>query len=55
MVFHIKKCWSITGVTTSGIPNKHPGRVGDSPLPGCGLYAGKYVSEIHVHLYGNHF
>ncbi|XP_053477570.1 N(4)-(Beta-N-acetylglucosaminyl)-L-asparaginase isoform X2 [Ictalurus furcatus] len=27
------------GVSTSGKPFKTPGRVGDSPLPGCGLYA----------------
>ncbi|KAF4090516.1 hypothetical protein AMELA_G00052230 [Ameiurus melas] len=27
------------GVSTSGKPFKAPGRVGDSPLPGCGLYA----------------
>ncbi|XP_072565616.1 N(4)-(Beta-N-acetylglucosaminyl)-L-asparaginase isoform X2 [Paramormyrops kingsleyae] len=27
------------GVSSSGIPFKAPGRVGDSPLPGCGLYA----------------
>uniref|UniRef100_A0A7M4FZG1 N(4)-(Beta-N-acetylglucosaminyl)-L-asparaginase-like n=1 Tax=Crocodylus porosus TaxID=8502 RepID=A0A7M4FZG1_CROPO len=27
------------GVSTSGAPLKYPGRVGDSPLPGCGLYA----------------
>jgi len=30
-----------SGVSTSGMPGKHPGRVGDSPLPGSGLYAGK--------------
>ncbi|CAL1532280.1 unnamed protein product [Lymnaea stagnalis] len=27
------------GVSTSGMSGKHPGRVGDSTLPGCGLYA----------------
>ncbi|KAI5625037.1 hypothetical protein C0J50_15368, partial [Silurus asotus] len=27
------------GVSTSGKPFKAPGRVGDTPLPGCGLYA----------------
>ncbi|KAK0055291.1 N(4)-(Beta-N-acetylglucosaminyl)-L-asparaginase, partial [Biomphalaria pfeifferi] len=27
------------GVSTSGMSGKHPGRVGDSALPGCGLYA----------------
>ncbi|KAF7249421.1 N(4)-(Beta-N-acetylglucosaminyl)-L-asparaginase [Varanus komodoensis] len=31
------------GVSTSGAPFKYPGRVGDSPLPGCGLYADKQV------------
>jgi beta-aspartyl-peptidase (threonine type) len=25
--------------STGGVPFKHPGRVGDSPLPGCGYYA----------------
>nr|XP_034966163.1 N(4)-(Beta-N-acetylglucosaminyl)-L-asparaginase-like isoform X2 [Zootoca vivipara] len=29
------------GVSTSGAPFKYPGRVGDSPMPGCGLYADK--------------
>ena len=29
-----------TGVSSSGVMYKHPGRVGDSPLPGSGLYAG---------------
>ena len=32
------------GVSTSGPPFKVPGRVGDSPLPGCGLYADNSVS-----------
>ncbi|XP_062972066.1 N(4)-(Beta-N-acetylglucosaminyl)-L-asparaginase-like [Elgaria multicarinata webbii] len=31
------------GVSTSGAPFKYPGRVGDSPLPGCGLYADKEI------------
>uniref|UniRef100_UPI003AAC968F N(4)-(Beta-N-acetylglucosaminyl)-L-asparaginase isoform X1 n=1 Tax=Centroberyx gerrardi TaxID=166262 RepID=UPI003AAC968F len=31
------------GVSTSGAPFKSPGRVGDSPLPGCGLYAENMV------------
>nr|XP_022332168.1 N(4)-(Beta-N-acetylglucosaminyl)-L-asparaginase-like isoform X1 [Crassostrea virginica] len=30
------------GVSTSGAPGKHPGRVGDSALPGGGLYANSY-------------
>lgn len=29
----------VAGLSTGGTPNKHPGRVGDSPLVGCGLYA----------------
>ncbi|WP_426955565.1 isoaspartyl peptidase/L-asparaginase family protein [Muricoccus radiodurans] len=27
------------GTSTGGLEGCHPGRVGDSPLPGCGLYA----------------
>jgi L-asparaginase / beta-aspartyl-peptidase len=27
------------GTSTGGLTGCHPGRVGDSPLPGCGLYA----------------
>jgi beta-aspartyl-peptidase (threonine type) len=27
------------GTSTGGTPNKHPGRVGDAPLIGCGAYA----------------
>lgn len=27
------------GTSTGGLEGQHPGRVGDSPLPGCGLYA----------------
>ena len=45
------------GVSTSGCPNKHAGRVGDSPLPGSGLYAGIFehfrehvVTSCFVHL-----
>ena len=33
------------GVSTSGPPFKPPGRVGDSPLPGCGYYANDKVCE----------
>ena len=35
----------LPGVSTSGCSFKHPGRVGDSPLPGSGLYAD---DEVHV-------
>lgn len=33
------------GISTSGPPFKMPGRVGDSPLPGCGLYADDQVQS----------
>ena len=36
------------GVSTSGPPFKAPGRVGDSPLPGCGLYAD---DKVHIITY----
>ncbi|KAM6977735.1 LOW QUALITY PROTEIN: N(4)-(Beta-N-acetylglucosaminyl)-L-asparaginase [Aplochiton taeniatus] len=40
----LDKMGNITvAVSTSGVPFKHPGRVGDSPLPGCGLYAERMV------------
>ena len=29
----------VAGNSTGGSPHKHPGRVGDSPLVGCGIYA----------------
>jgi beta-aspartyl-peptidase (threonine type) len=29
----------VSGTSTGGTPNKYPGRVGDSPLIGCGTYA----------------
>lgn len=34
------------GTSTGGTPNKHPGRVGDSPLIGCGSYAENGVGGI---------
>ena len=36
------------GISTSGPPFKIPGRVGDSPLPGCGLYADDRVLLYNV-------
>lgn len=33
----------VAGVSTSGPPFKLPGRVGDSPFPGCGYYADSKV------------
>lgn len=35
------------GVSTSGPPFKLPGRVGDSPLPGCGYYADSKVLNFN--------
>ena len=31
----------VVGTSTGGTPNKRPGRVGDSPLIGCGFYANR--------------
>ncbi|MFN0156804.1 MAG: isoaspartyl peptidase/L-asparaginase family protein [Bacteroidota bacterium] len=35
-----------SGTSTGGIPNKFPGRVGDSPLIGCGTYADNEVGGV---------
>ncbi len=34
------------GTSTGGTPNKYPGRVGDSPLIGCGSYADNDVGGV---------
>lgn len=34
------------GTSTGGTPNKYPGRVGDSPLIGCGSYADSAIGGI---------
>ncbi len=34
------------GTSTGGTFNKHPGRVGDSPLIGCGTYADKSIGGV---------
>ncbi|HLP16844.1 MAG TPA: isoaspartyl peptidase/L-asparaginase [Bacteroidota bacterium] len=34
------------GTSTGGTPNKYPGRVGDSPLIGCGTYADSAVGGV---------
>ncbi|MEW5797993.1 MAG: isoaspartyl peptidase/L-asparaginase [Bacteroidota bacterium] len=34
------------GTSTGGTPNKYPGRVGDSPLIGCGTYADSSVGAV---------
>jgi beta-aspartyl-peptidase (threonine type) len=36
----------IAGTSTGGTPNKYPGRVGDSPLIGCGTYADSEVGGV---------
>jgi beta-aspartyl-peptidase (threonine type) len=33
-----------SATSTGGIPNKYPGRVGDSPLVGCGFYADDHAA-----------
>ena len=35
-----------TGTSTGGTPGKYPGRVGDSPLVGCGCYADNRVGAV---------
>jgi len=34
------------GTSTGGTPNKYPGRVGDSPLIGCGTYADSTIGGV---------
>jgi len=36
----------VAGASTGGIPNKYPGRVGDSPLIGCGTYADNSIGGV---------
>lgn len=35
-----------SGTSTGGTPNKYPGRLGDSPLIGCGTYADSNVGGV---------
>jgi len=35
-----------SGTSTGGTPNKYPGRVGDSPLIGCGTYADDDIGGV---------
>lgn len=35
-----------SGTSTGGTPNKYPGRVGDSPLIGCGTYADSEIGGV---------
>lgn len=36
----------VSGTSTGGTPNKYPGRIGDSPLIGCGTYADSAVGGV---------
>jgi L-asparaginase / beta-aspartyl-peptidase len=36
------------GTSTGGLPGKAPGRIGDSPLPGCGLYAEAGIGGVSL-------
>ena len=38
--------------STGGTPNKRPGRVGDSPLVGCGAYADNWTAAVSATGYG---
>jgi beta-aspartyl-peptidase (threonine type) len=40
------------GTSTGGIPNKFPGRVGDSPLIGCGTYADNNIGAVSTSGWG---
>lgn len=42
----------VAGTSTGGTPNKYPGRVGDSPLIGCGTYADSSVGGVSCTGYG---
>jgi len=37
-----------SATSTGGLTGSHPGRVGDSPLPGCGLYADNAVGGVSL-------
>jgi L-asparaginase / beta-aspartyl-peptidase len=41
-----------SGTSTGGTPNKYPGRVGDSPLIGCGTYADNSVGGVSTSGWG---
>ncbi len=36
----------VSGTSTGGTPNKYPGRVGDTPLIGCGTYADNTIGAV---------
>lgn len=41
-----------SGASTGGTPNKYPGRVGDSPLIGCGVYADNEIGGVSTSGWG---
>jgi beta-aspartyl-peptidase (threonine type) len=41
-----------SGGSTGGTPNKYPGRVGDSPLIGCGTYADNEIGGVSTSGWG---
>ena len=41
-----------SGTSTGGTPNKYPGRVGDSPLIGCGTYADNTIGGVSTSGWG---
>jgi beta-aspartyl-peptidase (threonine type) len=41
-----------SGTSTGGIPNKYPGRVGDSPLIGCGTYSDNDIGGVSTSGWG---
>jgi beta-aspartyl-peptidase (threonine type) len=41
-----------SGASTGGTPNKYPGRVGDSPLIGCGTYADNSIGGVSTSGWG---
>jgi beta-aspartyl-peptidase (threonine type) len=43
------------GASTGGIAAKHPGRIGDTPLPGCGFYAEDGVGGVSSTGHGEDF
>jgi len=44
-----------SGASTGGTPNKYPGRVGDSPLIGCGTYADDDIGGVSTSGWGEAF
>jgi beta-aspartyl-peptidase (threonine type) len=43
------------GASTGGMAGKHPGRVGDTPLVGCGYYAENPIGGVSCTGHGEHF